>query len=317
MDVGGLFRLAKRRDGAAVPWALRAREYEFFTDSNGYPCQKPPWGTLTAIDLDTGTFRWQSVLGELEELARRGVEKTGAPNIGGSIVTEGGLVFIAATSDRKVRAFDRDTGRELWSHALPASGFARPAFYRGKEGRPFVVIAAGGGNKYDKVFSGKVVAFSLPETRGYVPREERLPGPVVPQPVAFSHRVHAERAGLDCLDCHEGATRGDAATLPGAEACMTCHGSIRAESAEVAKVRRAAATGEGLSWARVYTLPDIVFFGHREHVAAGTRCAECHGPVATRDALRKEVSTGMNACLDCHRQRQAPVHCAACHILGH
>jgi quinoprotein glucose dehydrogenase len=76
----------------------------------------------------------------------------------------GGLVFIAATSDRKFRAFDGETGEELWTAALPASGFATPATYLGKKsGRQFVVIAAGGGNKYDKVFSGKIVAFALPK----------------------------------------------------------------------------------------------------------------------------------------------------------
>lgn len=151
----------------------------------------------------------------------------------------------------------------------------------------------------------------------YVPREERLPGPEVRQPVAFSHRVHAERAGLDCLDCHEGATKGDAATLPPAEACLVCHASLRTDSPEVMKLAAAAQEGARVPWARVYKVPDFVFFGHREHLAAGARCAECHGPVEARDSLRKEVSTSMTACLECHRRRQAPVHCAACHVLGH
>jgi glucose dehydrogenase len=164
MDVGGLFRLVKRREGAAIPYALRAKKYEFFTDANGYPCQQPPWGSLYAVDLNTGDIRWRATLGEFDELKQRGIAKTGAPNIGGSIVTDGGLVFIAATSDRRFRAFDRDTGEELWATALPASGFATPATYIGKKsGQQFVVIAAGGGNKYDKVFTGKIVAFALPK----------------------------------------------------------------------------------------------------------------------------------------------------------
>jgi len=118
---------------------------------------------LTAIDLNTGEFRWRTVLGEFDELTARGVPKTGTPNLGGSIVTAGGLVFIAATNDRKFRAFDKDTGRELWVTRLPASGHATPMTYLGKKsGRQFVAIAAGGGNKYNETFSGKLVVFSLP-----------------------------------------------------------------------------------------------------------------------------------------------------------
>ena len=118
------------------------------------------------MDLATGDIRWRATLGEFDELKQKGVAKTGTPNIGGSIVTDGGLVFIAATSDRKFRAFDRDTGTELWITQLPASGFATPATYLGKKsGRQFVVVAAGGGNKYDKVFTGKIVAFALPEAK--------------------------------------------------------------------------------------------------------------------------------------------------------
>jgi len=164
MDVGGLFRMVKRKEGSAIPYALKATKYEFFTDKDGYPCQQPPWGSLYAVDLNTGGIRWHSILGEFDELKQRGIPKTGTPNIGGSMVTDGGLVFIAATSDRKFRAFNSDTGEEIWTAALPASGFATPATYMGKKsGRQFVVIPAGGGNKYDKVFTGKIVAFALPK----------------------------------------------------------------------------------------------------------------------------------------------------------
>jgi quinoprotein glucose dehydrogenase len=163
MDVGGLFRMVKRPPGAEIPYAVRSVKYDFFWDKNRYPCQKPPWGSLTAVDLNSGKFRWRVVLGEFDELTARGVPKTGAPNIGGSIVTAGGLLFIGATSDGKFRAFDKDTGQELWTTRLPASGFATPMTYRGKKsGKQFVVIAAGGGNKYDDNYSGKLVAFWLP-----------------------------------------------------------------------------------------------------------------------------------------------------------
>jgi quinoprotein glucose dehydrogenase len=163
MDVGGLFRMVDRGEDAAVRYRLRAGKYEFFWDKNQYPCQAPPWGHLTAIDLATGKFRWRAVLGEFDELTALGVPKTGAPNLGGPIVTAGGLIFIGATNDSKFRAFDRDTGEELWMARLPASGMATPITYLGKKtGKQFVAIAAGGGNKYDKKYSGKLVVFSLP-----------------------------------------------------------------------------------------------------------------------------------------------------------
>jgi quinoprotein glucose dehydrogenase len=163
MDVGGLFRLVPRPEGSSIPFALRSRKYEFFWDKNRYPCQQPPWGLLTAIDLNTGDFRWQVRLGEFDELKAKGIPKTGTPNLGGPIVTAAGLVFIAATNDRKFRAFDADTGQELWVTNLPASGFATPITYIGRKGKKqFVVIAAGGGNKYDSKFDSKLIAFSLP-----------------------------------------------------------------------------------------------------------------------------------------------------------
>ena len=163
LDVGALVRMVKRPEGSKTPYRNRGTKYGRFWDSNQYPCQKPPWGTLTAIDLETGEFRWQSTLGVVDDLIERGVPKTGAPNLGGSIVTAGGLVFIAATNDKRFRAFDKDTGKELWVTRLPDSGHATPMTFLGtKTGKQFVVIAAGGGNDYNKTAGGKLVAFSLP-----------------------------------------------------------------------------------------------------------------------------------------------------------
>ena len=163
MDVGHFARMVKRPEEAIVPYRSRRTTYGRFWDSNQYPCQKPPWGSLTAIDLNSGEFRWRVTLGEFDELTKRGVPKTGTPNLGGSIVTAGGLIFIAATNDSRFRAFDKDTGEELWVTRLPASGHATPMTYLGeKSGKQFVVIAAGGGNKYNKEYTGKLVAFSLP-----------------------------------------------------------------------------------------------------------------------------------------------------------
>jgi hypothetical protein len=147
--------------------------------------------------------------------------------------------------------------------------------------------------------------------------QEKLPQSVAPQPVAFSHRVHAGKVGLPCHFCHIGAAKGDDATIPSVDFCMTCHRTIKTDSPEVAKLRVAAEKGNAITWVPVYRVPDFVFFGHAPHVKAGLHCAECHGPVETRDVLQQEVSTSMNFCRDCHRNRGAPMECVACHQLGH
>lgn len=115
-----------------------------------------------AADLNTGAIRWQHTLGNVPELAGKGLPETGAPNIGGSIVTAGGLVFIASTTDRRFRAFDARTGQELWSAKLPASGHALPmTCLDPKTGRQIVLIAAGGGGFFDGPVSDELIAFSL------------------------------------------------------------------------------------------------------------------------------------------------------------
>ena len=129
-----------------------------FTDPDGFPAVKPPWGTLTAIDMTRGAIAWQVPLGEIPG---SGLEKTGSENYGGPVVTAGGLVFIGATNyDRKFRAFDAANGNSLWETTLPAAGNATPAVYS-VDGRQYVVIAAGGG-KWGAPSGGTYVAFTLP-----------------------------------------------------------------------------------------------------------------------------------------------------------
>src|SRR3954468_14998422 len=118
--------------------------YERWRDSTGYPAIKPPWGTLSAIDLNTGAYLWRIQLGEHAALTAKGIPVTGTEQYGGPIVTAGGLVFIAATMDEKFRAFDKDTGALLWEFQLPAAGYATPSTYM-LGGKQYVVIAAGGG----------------------------------------------------------------------------------------------------------------------------------------------------------------------------
>lgn len=129
---------------------------------DGYPVNAPPWGTLTAIDLNDGEIRWQVPLGTYLELEARGVPPTGTFNMGGSVVTAGGLVFIAAAMDERIRAFDKATGELLWQADLPAGGYATPATYE-VDGRQYVVIAAGGGGKPGTAPGDRYVAFALPE----------------------------------------------------------------------------------------------------------------------------------------------------------
>lgn len=134
--------------------------YNRFLDPNGYPATTPPWGQLTAIDLNQGEIVWQVPLGEFAELTDRGIPLTGTENYGGPVVTAGGLVFIAATKDEKFRAFDKATGEMLWEVGLPAGGYATPSSYE-VNGKQYVVIAAGGGKMGTK--SGDAyVAFALP-----------------------------------------------------------------------------------------------------------------------------------------------------------
>jgi quinoprotein glucose dehydrogenase len=137
--------------------------YRNFTDDAGYPAIKPPWGRLTAIDLNEGKFAWQVVLGEFPELVARGISPTGTENFGGTIVTAGGLVFIGGTKDERFRAFDKQSGKVLWEHQLNAGGYATPCTYA-VGGRQFVVIAAGGGGKLNTKSGDEFVAFALPES---------------------------------------------------------------------------------------------------------------------------------------------------------
>jgi quinoprotein glucose dehydrogenase len=130
-------------------------------DREGYPAIKPPWGTLNAIDLNTGEIKWKVPLGEYAELTERGIPPTGTENYGGPVVTAGGLIFIGATADETFRAFDKDTGTILWQAKLPFSATATPSTYL-VNGKQYVVISAGGG-KSNRPAGGSIVAFALPD----------------------------------------------------------------------------------------------------------------------------------------------------------
>jgi quinoprotein glucose dehydrogenase len=131
-----------------------------FLDRRGRPVVEPPWGTLSAIDLDTGETLWQVPLGDDEDVVDPEHPVTGTENYGGPVVTAGGLVFIAATRDEKIRAFHARTGEQLWEARLPAGGYATPATYE-VDGRQYLVIACGGG-KMGTPSGDRYVAFALP-----------------------------------------------------------------------------------------------------------------------------------------------------------
>lgn len=150
-----------------TPYAMRRAP---LLSPSGAPCNPPPWGTLVAVDLFAGRTVWEVPLGSvvpggfkglLARLFRPELRRSGSPNFGGPIVTAGGLVFTAASMDNHLRAFDAESGKELWKHELPASGQATPMTYR-VDGRQYLVIAAGGHGKLGTKQGDYVVAFTLP-----------------------------------------------------------------------------------------------------------------------------------------------------------
>ncbi len=144
-----------------IPYAMNG--YNRFLDKDGYPGIKPPWGSLNAVNLSSGKIVWKVPLGEYPELTKKGIPITGTELYGGPLVTKGGLVFIAATKDEKIRAFNKYTGKQVWEAKLPAAGYATPATYIVK-GRQYVVIACGGG-KVGSKSGDSYVCFALPESK--------------------------------------------------------------------------------------------------------------------------------------------------------
>jgi quinoprotein glucose dehydrogenase len=161
-ELGSVGAMEPQPAGAPLPYRRNSKEGEYarFWDQNQWPCQKPPWGTLNAVDVNKGEIVWKVPLGVVAGLDG----ETGTPNLGGTVATAGGLVFVGATADSRFRAFDSRTGKELWVAELPASAYAAPVTYMGtKSGKQFVAIAAGGGGYFQGKTSDEIVAFALPD----------------------------------------------------------------------------------------------------------------------------------------------------------
>ena len=140
------------------------------------PAIAPPLGHAQRIDLVKGEIAWKVPLGEYPQLVAKGIRNTGSLNFGGAVATAGGVIFVAATADEKIRAFEKSSGRVLWEHQLPAGGYATPSLYM-IEGRQYVVIAAGGSGKNATKSGDSIIAFALPPNGSRVPRlqaERRL-----------------------------------------------------------------------------------------------------------------------------------------------
>lgn len=198
--------------------------YTRFWDNNKYPCQQPPWGELVAISATTGDIVWKIPFGIYPDLVAKGIPPTGTPNLGGPIATASGLLFIGATKDARFRAYDAKTGKELWYAQLEAAGAATPMTFMGKNGKQYVVIAAGGPGDTDRggteLYPQKLVAFALPDrntTTTTAPAEAVSPEPAGPKPAAATFPRADEGLKLAeqlCTTCHGFST----AVSPGRDA---------------------------------------------------------------------------------------------------
>jgi Cytochrome c7 and related cytochrome c len=135
-------------------------------------------------------------------------------------------------------------------------------------------------------------------------------GPI--QPIPYSHKQHLA-LGLKCKECHSMPDPGEIMGISDASRCMTCHVSIKKDSPAIQKLAAFASVGRPVPWIRVYQIPSYVEFSHKAHLDAGASCETCHGPVAERDRMAREVDISMTGCMNCHRANKATLACTSCH----
>ncbi|MGH9326872.1 MAG: PQQ-binding-like beta-propeller repeat protein [Terriglobia bacterium] len=347
-NLGDVGKMEKQAPGAPEPylWTSRWGTYARFVDDHHYPCQQPPWGTLNAVNLNTGRIAWKVPLGIVAALAAKGIPKTGLYNLGGSISTAGGLVFIGATPDNRFRAFDSRTGKQLWVTQLETKSQSSPMTYLGtKTKKQFVVIALGPGGRFQSFSpaagSGPTVvaAYALfpkgqvsaaqsrlqaelkAESRtitagaGALPPELKPPLRLPVQPIPFSHKQHMS-IGLKCAQCHQFTEDGAQMQIPTVSTCMVCHQTILKSNPTIQKMARMQKEGQRIRWVRVYRLPNYVFFSHQKHVNAKISCAVCHGTVEDQSVMWQEKEVSMVSCVNCHKLYHASISCGVCHNIG-
>jgi glucose dehydrogenase len=340
-NLGVVGEMSKQPAGSpeAYTWGSKWGTFTRFWDDNHYPCQQPPWGTLNAVNLNTGEIAWTVPLGVVDALETKGIPKTGIYNLGGSIATAGGLVFIAATADHRFRAFDSQTGKELWVTKLEFNGHATPMTYLGQRTRrQFVVIAVGAGGNIGDDASGPttLAAYALfpkgetspaqakldveltkmPVGKGSEPPEVNPSPPAPVQPIPFNHQRHAT-AGISCDSCHQLSADGKQVEIPNVKQCMACHQTMTTSSPAIQKMSQLEKEGQQISWAPVYQLPKFVFFSHQKHADAKVGCEVCHGAVQNQDITRQQKQVSMVACINCHQLRKVSTSCGLCHNVGY
>ncbi|MGA3240271.1 MAG: cytochrome c3 family protein [Bryobacteraceae bacterium] len=133
------------------------------------------------------------------------------------------------------------------------------------------------------------------------------------QPLPFSHKAHAGDLKLQCKMCHPNPNPGESMTIAGPPVCMQCHSAIKTDSPAIQKLAAYAKEGKPVPWVRIYEIPSYVNFSHRSHLQAQNTCADCHGKVAERDRLYREIDLNMGTCMNCHAARKASVDCGFCH----
>ncbi len=198
-----LMRVVDAVEGADFPY--RVTGHQPVKDNDGYPISTPPWGTLSAIDLHRGLIVWQVPFGGYPDI--EGFDfPTGTFNMGGPVVTAGGVVFLGGSMDEKFRAFDKETGEVLWETQLPAGGYATPAVYA-VDGKQYVVIAAGGGGKPGTKPGDSYLAFALPDGNQVSPEAESADSSAE---VMAGAQLYISR----CASCHQFNGQGHGSDYP-------------------------------------------------------------------------------------------------------